>query len=121
MITSDKPIEIPKVWKDLLEIEQLGIDVPKANREGVETEEPKADDPNPYVDDSREVKLKVGNLTVFALLHSGVDYYCLDWEVWEDEDLLFSNEGSDPDFDIPETANFELENGESLAVPVKLV
>lgn len=120
MITSDKPIEIPKVWKDLLALDSIPESSPRASVIGCETENPKVDDPLPYRDDRREVSLNVGGLTVIAFLISGDNNYWLDWEVWDEVDLLTDTE-NDPDYDIPEVATLEIPNGETIEVPVKLV
>jgi len=96
------PLRIPKAWKALLAMEEIG-DAPKANGVAV-------DDPNPYRNDCREVSAEVvKGVTVVAVLCSGsLNYhddgqllYWLDWRVIRRGKLVLDGV-DEPDMEIPD-------------------
>jgi len=115
VIKSERPIEIPEQWKKLLEIESLPEDTQRANTENV-----MFNDSRPFRDDKREVAVKVENFTVYGILCSGDRNYWLEWELWNEGNLISNTEG-DPDFDISEEVRIQSDDKEvKIIVPVKL-
>jgi len=114
-IVSDNPIEIPRIWSDILAVEQMPEDALKSR--GVHVADPKL-----YRDDRREVCFSSGQYKVFIILCSGNTNYWLDYEVWEGVNLLYDSNG-DPDFEVPDsvTINDSQNNYFKVNIPVKLV
>lgn len=106
-------LQIPKVWPDLLRIEQMPEDTPKTY-EDVPVTSARA-----YRDDRREVCCDTGRFKVFAILCSGDTNYWLQYEVWDGAILLYDSAG-DPDYEVPEV--FSLQSPElQVVVPIRLV
>lgn len=67
VVRFSEPIRIPRVWKDLLELKVLPKSAFKAHGDV------SINDPLPYCDDRREVVIRQGDISVYAILCSARD------------------------------------------------
>jgi hypothetical protein len=91
-VVLEAPLVVPKEWKRLLARLELG-EAPRAQQGGA-----RANDPEPYTDDSREASVKEGGLVVTARLCSGQTNYWMEWEVERDGKVVYSQ--TDVDYDV---------------------
>jgi hypothetical protein len=111
IVRFQNPILIPAVWKDLLALDSIPRLAGRAYDGRVE-------DPIAYRDDRRQVSVKQGEVSVYAILCSGNQNYWIDWELWDGPDIINNSEG-DPEFDIPESIEI-YSNDNKMKVEVKI-
>jgi hypothetical protein len=92
-------LRVPKVWQDLLAIEELPADTRRAFWPWAEDTEPSIDDPTPWRDDHREVAINDQRFRISLHLCSGDHNYFLVHQVDGPKDLYYESE---PFFDLPD-------------------
>ena len=108
MITLSKPIQIPKVWKTLLDIPDFE-ELPEAQYPckwrdmGDPTTLEHSFDATPYRDDARYAHVEDGNIKVIYTLNSGNGNYWLSCEVFKKEAVSRDFRDAEPIHEDPDS------------------